>query len=129
MKIYCINNTFDKSPNDYCDDFSEFSDYDLSKLKDSGVEEIWYWYAEGDYCGNGALIARIGNEYSLHECDHCSCYGPLEEFEFYGREFSKLRKSMSKEAYDLFARKHTGKSYEEFGKLLSYNILWNKPVN
>jgi len=31
---------------------------------------------------------------------------------------------ISKEAYDNFAKRHTKKEYEEFGKLMSYNILW-----
>lgn len=33
---------------------------------------------------------------------------------------------MSKEAYDAFAKRHTKMEYEEFGKLMSYNILWLK---
>lgn len=33
---------------------------------------------------------------------------------------------MSKKAYDAFAKRHTKIEYEEFGKLMSYNILWVK---
>jgi ubiquinone/menaquinone biosynthesis C-methylase UbiE len=34
--------------------------------------------------------------------------------------------SMSKETYDMFAKRFTRREYEEFGKLMSYNILWIK---
>ena len=47
----------------------------------STIEEVWYWYTQGHYEGNGALIARnYENKFIAHDMGHCSCYGPTDRF-------------------------------------------------
>ena len=47
------------------------------------IEEVWYWYAVGYYCGVGHIIARCQDDlWYHHDCSHCSCYGPTESINF-----------------------------------------------
>ena len=59
-------------------DPEELADYDFEELKDTAVEEAWYWYACGGYEGAGYIIMREGSSFFLHDMGHCSCYGPLD---------------------------------------------------
>jgi len=82
MKIHNVN----KMPDSYKD-----GEYELSTLdkKDfigkfpKKVTDVYYWYATGDYCGAGQVLARtVDNLWYHHDCGHCSCYGPTEEMSF-----------------------------------------------
>lgn len=55
------------------------SEADLKEVKQLlAPDEIWYWYGKGCYEGAGQLIARRGDQYTIHSLNHCSCYGPVE---------------------------------------------------
>jgi hypothetical protein len=45
-------------------------------------EEVWYYYTYRDWEGSGNLLAidKAGNYY-LHNMGHCSCNGPVENFD------------------------------------------------
>jgi len=58
----------------------ELSDYDLNHIPDT-VTDIWYWYAQGSYDGSGIMVLKTSDGYYLHDMSHCSCYGPLDNFE------------------------------------------------
>jgi hypothetical protein len=71
-----INNAF-KSPFTGTTDY--FDAHGLKNLEKANVDEIWYWYYNGGYDGQGQMLVRIGDLYWLHDMNHCSCYGPLEK--------------------------------------------------
>jgi hypothetical protein len=77
------------------------SKYDLEDLKSLNVDEVWYWYAAGDYEGSGKMLMRRGNKYDIHSLSHCSCYGPLEDAVFAPKYSSldEIRAKCSEEAY------------------------------
>lgn len=50
----------------------------LNKL--SSIQEGWYWYGAGYYCGAGHLLMRDAEGlWYHHDMGHCSCYGPIDE--------------------------------------------------
>ena len=43
------------------------------------AEEVWYWYAQGDYCGGGVAILRGSDgRWGVYSLSHCSCDGPWD---------------------------------------------------
>lgn len=75
----------------------ELENYDLITLENLGIDEIWYWYAQGGYEGSGQILMRKGDLYDVHDAGHCSCYGPTERADFIGKPFKELFDSISKE--------------------------------
>ena len=75
----------DQIPERYRDDAeykpeSMDDEYDLRPLQAyPTVDLLAYWYCSGCYCGAGQSILRINGAWYLHDCGHCSCYGPLDE--------------------------------------------------
>lgn len=56
----------------------EFSDDEILQIP-LFVEEFWSNYDRGTYEGQGHLLMRTKDGlYHLHDCSHCSCYGPLD---------------------------------------------------
>lgn len=55
-----------------------WGDYEIDKIPPE-VDEAWYWYGRGDYCGTGQLLMRANGLWYLKSCGHCSCYGPTDE--------------------------------------------------
>lgn len=75
----------------------ELDKYELGNLENLGIDEIWYWYAAGDYEGSGQILMRKGDLYDVHDAGHCSCYGPTDNANFNGHPFSELINSISSE--------------------------------
>ena len=76
----------------------KLDDYDVRQLAGLNLDEIWYWYSSAPYEGSGQLLMRRGNEYSLHDMGHCSCYGPTERANFHiGRTLKEIAESLSGE--------------------------------
>ena len=95
---------------DYLDS-EPFSQSEFDYIKTFGIDEIWYWYGSGSYEGAGQILMRKGKLYDLHNCGHCSCYGPTQDVAFNGKPLDKLVKSLSE---DLF------KEVEELLKMAGY---------
>jgi hypothetical protein len=100
MKI----NNLNKFPNDEYGSYTieAFGEYELECLNVLNLDEIWYWYGSGDYCGTGQLLMRKGDLYDLHDCGHCSCYGPTTDSDyctppFNGLSLDELKKKCSGE--------------------------------
>ena len=74
---------------DYSVDISELDEYDLENLQKLGIDEAWYWYAQGSYDGCGQILMRKGNMYDVHDMGHCSCYGPTD-FKAFNNTYSSL---------------------------------------
>lgn len=62
----------------YGDTVTEFGDYDLEDLKKIEADAVFYWYATGCFDGTGQILFRVDKKWYLHDCGHCSCYGPTE---------------------------------------------------
>lgn len=98
-----------KSPVEHHESYqsSELDRYDIERLEELGVEEVWYWYEQGSWEGDGQMLMRRGTDYSLHSMSHCSCYGPMENVKFTPEPFDKLFASCSdglmKQCLPLFA--------------------------
>lgn len=59
-------------------DESEFSEYDVKDLSPE-IDEIYYWYGEGNYCGSGNAIYKTKHDmWDSASLSHCSCYGPTD---------------------------------------------------
>ena len=105
IKVHRLNDA--KIPKRYCDDLEydseELDDYDLEKIP-VGIEEVWYWYMTGNYCGAGQMIL-LGKDgkYYIHDMGHCSCYGPTDEIETLGGIESLAELKMTDEADDEIA--------------------------
>lgn len=73
------------------------SDYDYQRLKEYGVEEVWYWYWTEPYEGSGMLLATKAGKYYLHGMSHCSCNGPLDDLDISLKDaFSSIEEMRSK---------------------------------
>lgn len=74
----------------YSDEYEDatLSEWDLEKLQLYNFEEIWYYYAIGDYCGAGNMIGFKEGKYFVGLIGHCSCYGPCDELTF--NEFNSI---------------------------------------
>lgn len=60
------------------------SSWDLEELAKHPITHAWYWYAAGSYEGTGQLLVRFDNgKWGLMSMNHCSCYGPLNNFDSY----------------------------------------------
>ena len=70
-------------------DYCELEEWDIERIP-KHVDEIWYWYSTGSYCGDGYILMRSGRQYDIHCCSHCSCYGPTEDIKFEGAPFADL---------------------------------------
>ena len=58
----------------------ELQDYDLEKLNDFSVVQVFYYYQYGDYEGHGTMILTMADgSLVLHDMSHCSCFGPMED--------------------------------------------------
>lgn len=87
------------------------SQWDFDYIKNLELDEIWYWYGGGGYEGSGQILMRKGELYDLHDCGHCSCYGPTEHIEFKGKPLNDLVKSLSE---------HYFKEVEQLLKMAGY---------
>ena len=60
----------------------QLKDYDLAYVKEDGYEWLIYWYEEGYYDGSGEAVAlRKDGQLVIKNLGHCSCYGPMEDWE------------------------------------------------
>ncbi len=60
---------------------SEFDEYDLEELYKTNAQAAFYWYVTGSYEGSGQLLILKDGSWYIHDCGHCSCYGPTEHLE------------------------------------------------
>lgn len=59
-------------------ELQSFDEYDIKHLQEHNIDEAWYWYVSDSYEGSGQLLFMKNGCWFLHDCGHCSCYGPLE---------------------------------------------------
>ena len=78
-------------------EMQEFDIYEFGQVPEGLIDEAWYWYNSGNYCGDGWILMRKGDKYDLHCCSHCSCYGPIagEHLEFTPNDLDYLIKHQS----------------------------------
>ena len=59
----------------------EFSDYDFNYFP-MGVDWVAYYYQHESYEGRGYCLIHFKDDdvFVIHDCGHCSCYGPLEHY-------------------------------------------------
>jgi hypothetical protein len=50
-------------------------------------DEVWYDYESGYYDGGGAILARKGDQFVLFDLSHCSCNGPEDALDMYGKKW------------------------------------------
>lgn len=120
MNTRIIQVAVEKEPKSYswCDDFVELDEeYDLKYVYALNLDRAWYWYAQGSYEGDGAMLMLKGGKWATENLSHCSCYGPtegisfsapidsLEELEKSGteewlKEFAPLIKAAREEGYE-----------------------------
>jgi len=99
MKI----NNLKSYPENYSYRYGELTDLyesDLICLNQYHLDEIWYFYASGSYEGNGMILMKKGELYDVYNMGHCSCYGPLENVNFYGKSLEDLKASYSAEGFN-----------------------------
>lgn len=64
---------FNVGPDDLTSDLAQFEDR---------YEWVVYWYESGDYDGGGEAVAlRKDGKIDVWNLSHCSCYGPLDEWD------------------------------------------------
>ena len=102
-------NNFNKRPTkkdyDYCDSLGHITESDFSYLTidTSMITDVWYWYVEGYYEGNGAMILKdLSGNFHTHDCGHCSCYGPVERLALNApySSLDAIKGSMTEDCYD-----------------------------
>jgi hypothetical protein len=54
----------------------DMSEWDIEKLQEKGVLEVWYAYRVDGYEGNGSAIVRTANGWDAFDLSHCSCNDP-----------------------------------------------------
>ena len=66
----------DNFKEDYTDE--ELTEYDLKDLSQD-IEELYYWYGGGSYCGTGNAVYKTQKGRWEHAgLSHCSCNGPTD---------------------------------------------------
>jgi len=99
-----------------------WNEHEKEKLEKIGFVFLTDNYNEGCYEGEGHILACFGeDDWHYHNCGHCSCYGPIDDFEpkvGTGEPLEKLIASFSddlkKECEDIIkvARKFEGGNNE-----------------
>lgn len=65
-------------------------EYDLREVKEDDYQWIVYWYEYESYEGQGEAVAlRKDGTIVVKDLGHCSCYGPMDEWETGCSSFSK----------------------------------------
>ena len=77
MKIIQVENKTDTGRGDCC----TLDKLDLKPL--SGADAVIYWYETAPYEGDGEMLVKKDGLWYYHGLDHCSCYGPTDQFHFY----------------------------------------------
>ncbi len=101
---------------DHYGNIEPLDSYGLRELEEQGIDEIWYWYADGGYEGCGQILIRKGDLFDIHDASHCSCYGATDGLEFKGKPLMHLYSDYSmnqellREVEDLFEM--TGLKYK-----------------
>jgi hypothetical protein len=62
-------------------------DIDHLAVESFDWDEVWYDYGMGYYDGGGALLARKGDQFTLFDLGHCSCYGPEDALDMHGKKW------------------------------------------
>lgn len=57
------------------------SNYDYDRMLEIGIDELFYWYSNGDYEGVGHAIFKKNDIYCHVSLCHCSCYWSFDEIE------------------------------------------------
>jgi hypothetical protein len=61
-------------------EYDYLSEYELENLGKYDFLEVWYYYMYSAYEGSGTLLAKSESGYYIHDLSHCSCFGPLDNF-------------------------------------------------
>jgi hypothetical protein len=62
-------------------DIEAFDEYDSRALEERGVQEAYYWYANGGYEGTGWILYKQADKWGLSSLGHCSCNSPLDDLD------------------------------------------------
>lgn len=103
MEIHCLNAAPPKAYDWAEDDIAEFSEYELEEISSINPEVAFYWYTTGCYEGSGQLLFLKDGEWHLHDCGHCSCYGPTDEIDTawpLSKTLDGIREKCSDERWD-----------------------------
>ncbi|VVB53274.1 Uncharacterised protein [uncultured archaeon] len=68
---------------------SELNDWDFERFHNLGTKRLYYWYSDGDYCGDGLALVLVDGLWYTHGMSHCSCNGPTEDVSFSPSEGKK----------------------------------------
>lgn len=60
-------------------ELSEFTGDEIDLIVATGAEAAFYWYVAGSYEGSGQLLILKDGKWYIHDCGHCSCYGPTSD--------------------------------------------------
>lgn len=117
MKVICINKKIGQSTDPdhrpYGEE-TELEDYELKYIKDF-ADLIIYSYFTEPYEGSGnALIRNKDGTWAHTSLSHCSCYGPLENFDsrWYNTLDDLKRNSTADLLQDIYAHLKEAKTYE-----------------
>lgn len=81
MEIHWLNAAPPKTYDWAEEEIAEFSKYELEEIYSINPEVAFYWYTYGCYEGSGQLLFLKDGEWHLHNCGHCSCYGPTDDID------------------------------------------------
>ena len=73
----------------------KMQEWDIKLLNPFELDEIWYWYQQGTYDGDGSILMKKGKLWCIDSLSHCSCYGPTDHVTFDGVEKSELKNKHS----------------------------------
>ena len=62
----------------YYGEISHFGEFDIEELSKCDIDIGYYWYAIAPYEGSGQLLFHTSKGWNLHDCGHCSCFGPID---------------------------------------------------
>ena len=71
---------------------SGLSDWDFERFHNLGTKKLYYWYSDGNYCGDGLALFFVDGNWYTHGMSHCSCNGPTEDVSFVPSEGKKSPK-------------------------------------
>lgn len=90
MKVHNVK-ILPKSFSDYYDLTELGEEYDIPVfVTATGADVAIYWYAYGGCAGVGQILFRVNGIWYMHDCGHCSCYGPTDRIGNLGEGYKTL---------------------------------------
>jgi hypothetical protein len=89
---HCISRNCNNKSDSYYSD-SDLDEHDLGVLERAGYVEVWFWYENGGYEGQGELLGRnTEGKWNYETFGHCSCYGPTDDADAMRGSYESLEK-------------------------------------